>query len=259
MVNQVDFSNHGLRIDKVKRGLLEMDEEWFNRARGAGIIGSLLLIACMLLLLAVPCLEPIRVQGKGDVLIETGPNPLQKQEKEHTPAAPYGQEPIEGKGLVCPPGSSPAQNPPQREADAQPAPKPPFEEIILEAAQRYGVDPALIRAMIMAESGYNPKAVSKKGAQGLMQLMPSTAKELGISEPLDPVHNIHGGVKYFRRLLDRFDGDVKLALAAYNAGSTKVRRYKGIPPIRATRYYINKVFRYYKIYKGQMKPSTDDA
>lgn len=121
---------------------------------------------------------------------------------------------------------------------------PPYHEHIMEAAQNYDVDPALIRAIIQAESGYNPRAVSRRGAQGLMQLMPRTAKSLGIEDSFDPALNIDGGVRYFRQLLDRFGGDEALALAAYNAGSRFVHKYKGVPPFRATKIYIKKVFKY---------------
>ena len=127
-----------------------------------------------------------------------------------------------------------------------------FNPIIIEVAGRYEMDPALIKAIIMAESGYNPKAVSKRGAKGLMQLMPITAKSLGVEDIFDPVHNINAGVVYFKKLLNQFEGDVKLALAAYNAGSKKVRKYKGIPPFKATRIYIRKVFKYYEQYKEHM-------
>jgi len=122
----------------------------------------------------------------------------------------------------------------------------------MEVAGRHEMDPALIKAIIMAESGHNPKAVSKRGAKGLMQLMPLTAKSLGVEDVFDPEHNIKAGVVYFKKLLNQFNGDVKLALAAYNAGSRKVRKYKGIPPFRATRIYIRKVFKYYELYKEQM-------
>ena len=126
-----------------------------------------------------------------------------------------------------------------------------FDPIITQAARQHQVDPALIKAIIMAESGYNPDALSKKGAQGLMQLMPNTAKWLGVKDSFNPEYNIHGGVKYFKRLLVQFDGDVELALAAYNAGSKRVRQYNGVPPFTATRYYITKVFKYYEYYKGR--------
>jgi soluble lytic murein transglycosylase-like protein len=126
---------------------------------------------------------------------------------------------------------------------------PLFRSIIQEASDRYEVEPELIQAIIMAESSYNPRAVSKRGARGLMQLMPATAESLGVKDSFNPEHNIHGGVRYFKRLLDRFDGDTRMALAAYNAGSSKVREYQGIPPFKATQYYIKRVFSYYNRYK----------
>jgi len=126
-----------------------------------------------------------------------------------------------------------------------------FHPLILKAANRYQVDSALIKAIIMAESNYNPNAVSKRGAKGLMQLMPKTAEALGVGDSFDPEHNINAGVRHFKNLLDQFDGDVKLALAAYNAGSRKVREYRGVPPFRATHRYIKRVFKYHQYYKNQ--------
>jgi soluble lytic murein transglycosylase-like protein len=127
-----------------------------------------------------------------------------------------------------------------------------FHPIILQAASRHEIDPALVKAIIMAESGYNPNAISQRGAKGLMQLMPSTAEALGVEDVFNPEQNISGGVRYFKKLVNRFDGDIKLALAAYNAGSKKVRYYQGIPPYKSTHHYIEKVFKYYKQYKNQM-------
>jgi len=127
-----------------------------------------------------------------------------------------------------------------------------FHPFILQAASRHDIDPALVKAIIMAESGYNPNAISKRGAKGLMQLMPSTAEALGVEDVFNPEQNISGGVRYFKKLVNRFDGDIKLALAAYNAGSKIVRHYQGIPPYKSTHYYIEKVFKYYKQYKNQM-------
>jgi len=126
-----------------------------------------------------------------------------------------------------------------------------FHPIILEAADRYEVDLALIKAIIMVESNYNPNAISRRGARGLMQLMPGTAEALGVGDSFNPEHNINAGVRYFKKLLDQFDGDVKLALAAYNAGSTKVKKYNGIPPFKATHRYIKRVFKYHQYYKNQ--------
>jgi soluble lytic murein transglycosylase-like protein len=127
-----------------------------------------------------------------------------------------------------------------------------FNPIILEAANRYRVEPAIIKAIIKAESRFNPKAVSKRGARGLMQLMPTTAKALGVDDSFNPEQNIHGGVKYYSQLLDQFNGDTTLALAAYNAGSRKVRKYKGVPPYRATKIYIQKVFEYHQEFKDEI-------
>lgn len=115
-----------------------------------------------------------------------------------------------------------------------------FRELVERTAQRYGVDPALVDAVIQAESGYDPQATSPAGAVGLMQLLPTTARGLGVLDPYDPVQNVEGGVRYLRSLLDRF-GDVQLALAAYNAGPGAVLRYGGVPPYPETRTYVQRV------------------
>ena len=128
-----------------------------------------------------------------------------------------------------------------------------YHHIILKAALRHKIDPALVKAIIMAESGYNPRAISRNGAKGLMQLMPSTAKSLGVENIFDPEHNINGGVRYLKRMVNRFSGDLKLALAAYNAGTRKVLNYNGVPPFTATRLYIQNVFIYYDYFKDYMK------
>jgi hypothetical protein len=125
-----------------------------------------------------------------------------------------------------------------------------FAPIINSLSSEYGVDKALIKAVIHAESGYNPNAVSPKGAQGLMQLMPKTASHLKVCDTFDPKDNIRGGVKYLRFLLDTFKGDVSLALAAYNAGLSRVSRYGGIPPFEETRNYVAKVLSYQKSYQN---------
>lgn len=124
-----------------------------------------------------------------------------------------------------------------------------FEPIINACALEYGVDKSLVKAVIHAESGYNPTAVSSKGARGLMQLMPKTAQDLKVTNSLDPAENIRGGVRYLKFLLNTFHGDETLALAAYNSGLSKVAKFGGVPPYEETRNYVAKVLNYKKNYK----------
>jgi soluble lytic murein transglycosylase-like protein len=124
-----------------------------------------------------------------------------------------------------------------------------YEQLIKSSSEKYGVNQSLVRAVIHAESGYNPNAVSRKGASGLMQLMPATAKSLNVADRFNPKDNVDGGVKYLRFLLDTFRGDVSLAVAAYNAGLNKVAKYGGIPPYNETRTYVNRVLSYMKSYQ----------
>ncbi len=122
----------------------------------------------------------------------------------------------------------------------------PFESHIQQASQQFGVDANLIRAVILAESSGNPRAISSKGAKGLMQLMDATARAMGVRNPLNPEENILGGTRYLSQLLQRFDGDIELALAAYNAGPTAVQKHKGIPPYQETQQYVARVQAYLK-------------
>lgn len=117
----------------------------------------------------------------------------------------------------------------------------PYEASITEHSRRQQVAADLVRAVIQVESAFNPTAVSAKGAMGLMQLMPATAVELGVRNPFDPDQNIRGGVAYLRRLLDRYNGNVELALAAYNAGMGNVEKYGDVPPFKETRNYVKKI------------------
>src|SRR5262245_24621985 len=117
----------------------------------------------------------------------------------------------------------------------------PYGEIIASMSQTHGVNPMLVRALIQVESGYQPKARSTKGAMGLMQLMPSTAKEYNVRNPYEPKANIEAGIKHLKALIDRFGGGVELALAAYNAGEGAVKKFNGVPPYRETRDYISRI------------------
>jgi soluble lytic murein transglycosylase-like protein len=126
-----------------------------------------------------------------------------------------------------------------------------YNSIISQASDLYKVEPSLIKAVIKAESGFNHRAVSHKGAQGLMQLMPATADLMSVNDPFDPTDNIFGGTKYLRGLLDRFGHNIELAVAAYNAGPEAVVRNNGIPPYRETRTFVRRVFHYYNGYRNQ--------
>ena len=125
-----------------------------------------------------------------------------------------------------------------------------YETLIVQAGKKYSVDPDLVRAVIKVESNFNNRAVSPKGAQGLMQLMPQTARVLGVADPFEPESNIHGGVLYLSRLLDTLNGDLVLSLAAYNAGLERVIAGRKIPAIRETRNYVQQVLSLYSKLKG---------
>lgn len=137
---------------------------------------------------------------------------------------------------------SPASSPRSFAAPAQHA---ALNDTIIRHARQHRVDPALVRAVIKAESDFDPTAVSRAGAMGLMQLMPHTALRMDVRDPYNPDENVRGGAQYLRYLLDRFHGNVPLALAAYNAGETRVERYRNLPPIEETRHYVSKVLRFY--------------
>jgi soluble lytic murein transglycosylase-like protein len=151
--------------------------------------------------------------------------------------------------LVAPVQSrSPFQTPPGLRAAVVPAaaltptaPPPSVEAVIHEAAKRHDVDPELVKAIVGVESNFSPHAVSNKGAMGLMQLMPATARRFGVGNVFNPVENVDGGVRYLKYLLGYFDGDLKLSVAAYNAGENAVVRYGGVPPYRETQNYVKKI------------------
>jgi hypothetical protein len=132
-----------------------------------------------------------------------------------------------------------------------------YDPVIRKASKRYNVDYALVKAVIKAESNFDPLAISRAGAKGLMQLMPGTAKALGVNDSFHPADNIEGGIRHLRYLLDLFDGNLQLVLAAYNAGEEVVFRYNGIPPYQETRTYVQRVLRYFQNYTSD--PVTPDA
>lgn len=121
-----------------------------------------------------------------------------------------------------------------------------IDEIIKEYSQKYGLDSDFVKAVVKQESGFNEKATSKCGAMGLMQLMPGTAKALNVNDPYNARDNIEGGVKYLKGLMDRFGGDMKLALAAYNAGPNAVKKYNGVPPYNETQNYVKNIMSMYQ-------------
>jgi soluble lytic murein transglycosylase-like protein len=127
-----------------------------------------------------------------------------------------------------------------------------LDQIVQDAAGRHSVDPALVKAVIATESGWNSRAISQKGAMGLMQLIPATAERFGVGNPFDPAQNVEGGTTYLRSLLDRYDGDLTKSLAAYNAGERAVDQSRGVPAYRETQKYVQKVTSaYYKPGSGR--------
>jgi soluble lytic murein transglycosylase-like protein len=124
-----------------------------------------------------------------------------------------------------------------------------YDHLITGASTRQGVSFSLLKALIKAESNFNPEAVSRAGAKGLMQIMPANIKDLKIKDPFDPRENIMGGARYLKKLIKRFNGELPLALAAYNAGPSVVERHQGIPPIKETEEFVEKVLKYYAIYR----------
>jgi hypothetical protein len=144
---------------------------------------------------------------------------------------------------------------PAPEVPAQaPANQPPFHEFVLVAASRYGVDAELISSVMEVESHFNPKAVSIKNARGLMQLLPETAARMGVRDIFDPKENIEGGTRYLKELLQLYNNDLTLALAAYNAGPEKVQKYGNVPPYRETESYVKQVKKKYQ--KNKSAPAV---
>jgi hypothetical protein len=142
-------------------------------------------------------------------------------------------------------------------SSCNPASQKLFDPHIRLACMRYGMNHNLVKAVIRAESSFNPNAVSPKGAMGLMQLMPGTSRDMGVMDPFDPLDNIEGGTRYLRMLLDRFNNDVTLALAAYNAGPETVQKYGGVPPYSETQAYVQRVLELYGRYGQTSLPSLN--
>jgi soluble lytic murein transglycosylase len=128
-----------------------------------------------------------------------------------------------------------------------------YDGIIVRAGESHGVAPGLVKAVVHAESNFKQRAVSAKGAQGLMQLMPETARSLGLDDPFDPWQNIFGGTQYLGNLIQRYSGDLNLALAAYNAGASAVAHYGGVPPYQETRGYVKRVLSLYRRYDADFR------
>jgi soluble lytic murein transglycosylase-like protein len=152
-----------------------------------------------------------------------------KQAEQFPPAIPVTADTLATGSYVKPPASA----------------TDPIDRIVQEAAKRHKVDPALVKAVISTESGWNPQAISRKGAEGLMQLIPDTAERFGVGNALDPAQNVEGGTTYLKWLLDRYNGDLPKTLAAYNAGEHAVDLYRGVPRYPETQQYVQKVTRAY--------------
>lgn len=135
----------------------------------------------------------------------------------------------------------------------RPAATDAWDGVIARAGRTHGVKPGLVKAVVHVESLFDRTAISRKGAQGLMQLMPQTARSLGVDDPFDAWQNIEGGTRYLGYLMERFEGDLKLALAAYNAGETNVRRFGGVPPFQETRSYVKRVMALYRRYDADFR------
>jgi soluble lytic murein transglycosylase-like protein len=203
-----------------------MSKAW-EHVRGALLNAASLGLA--LALLSVPLLFPVQPVDAGDVFYY-----VDREGTMHFTNTPTDSRYRRFRGPVS-----------STRSFATPAQHATLNDTILRHSRQHRVDPALVRAVIKAESDFDPRAVSRAGAMGLMQLMPHTALRLDVRDPYNPEENVRGGAQYLRYLLDRFHGNVPLALAAYNAGETRVERYRNLPPIEETRHYVSKVLRFY--------------
>jgi soluble lytic murein transglycosylase-like protein len=190
------------------------------------------------------------IQTRIDMLRGTAPAPQAAPNQSFQAAltqaaAAGGQTPAGAVGGLTPVGGAGGQT--------------PFAAEIEAAAQRHGIDPALLKGLIRQESNFNPTAGSPAGARGLAQLMPATAASLGVTDVTDPAQSIEGGAKYLKQQLDRFGGDVTKALAAYNAGPGAVAKFGGVPPYAETQQYVQKVQAYAEQYRGASAPAPVPA
>jgi hypothetical protein len=167
--------------------------------------------------------------------IEIPTDQIERFERDTAPAPLKAQPPVSHSAASQGPASAS-----QSQASATPV---NMNQVVSGAGERHQLDPDFINSVIRAESGFNSRAVSKKGAQGLMQLMPQTASQLGVGNSFDPNANVEGGTKYLRELLEKYNFDVNKALAAYNAGPKRVDQYRGVPPYYETRSYIARIIR----------------
>ena len=204
----------------------------YERRRGRLRAGVRLLLATGLLL-GLPVLGPVSAQARGAIY-----SYVDESGVTHFTNVPRGDPRFQKMRDAAP---LRRRHRPPRRAD--------YDVMIGQIARTYSVPPALVKAVIAAESAFDPQAVSHKGAQGLMQLMPATAAVLGVENAFEPAQNVRGGVNYLREMIDRY-GDLTRAVAAYNAGPAAVDRYGGIPPYRETQAYVDRVLNYYRHYHG---------
>jgi soluble lytic murein transglycosylase-like protein len=172
--------------------------------------------------------------------IDVATDQIERFEKDETPPAPAATAPATMGSASVMPAPASLVNAPKPLKIAQPV---SLDQVVKDASGKHQIDPDFINSVIRAESGFNTRAVSPKGAQGLMQLMPGTASNLGVSNALDPNANVDGGTRYLRWLLEKYDYDVPKALAAYNAGPHRVEQYHGVPPYLETRAYVARIIR----------------
>ena len=188
--------------------------------------------------------SPLRSSAYGRVLQALGAEMI----KRNASGAVAGFSPAEQTGLPAMDKKTDSRTNPFRASGAGHGEKERIQKSIAKAAEKYGLPESLIKGVIKAESAFKTRAVSAAGAKGLMQLMPGTARELGVTDSFDIEQNIDGGVRYLKKMIDRFDGDVKKALTAYNAGPGTVERYQGKVPYRETIAYVNRVLKYSKMF-----------